>query len=343
MYLGATSKIYARIQSNSWLTKDNRITLLRTNNTHQIFPNLVSFGTQMFHLKPPALFALLKFDWVVDLVDGEASNTTPHSLRETETVLNWMSMDQWRKTALYRWVWVWATSSLGYGRRRAWIVWRKSVNPCSQYLRKHPSRTIDGPTSQKLNAESAYDRRGRLAFKTKADMEQVRLMQATKQWLDIGSEELSMEMQVEEFKLLERLPKENKPIGLAAKLEYDRKRDAKPEHKSTKRKQLYQPLKPRLFYNNAKTNWLNRRACRCAKPQESRTSTCLINSLAEPWSWNCSFQTRYSLQSNGRGYQMENLGLAQQAELDTIANGQTVSDIKQTHQQTQAKTRRHTI
>ena len=39
-----------------------------------------------------------------------------------------------------------------------------------------------------------------------------------------------------------------------------------------------------------------------------------------------------------RTTQMENLGLARAAELDTIAHEQNVSDIKRTHQQTQAKT-----
>ena len=83
-------------------------------------------------------------------------------------------------------------------------------------------------------------------------MEQVRLAEATKQWLDIGSEEIAMEMEVQEFIHLAPRLKENR--HLSDWLPNLVRSPTTPPNSITKRTRLKLPSQPpaRLSYNSAK-------------------------------------------------------------------------------------------
>ena len=182
-------------------------------------------------------------------------------------------------------------------------------------------------------------------FKTKADMEQVRLeLQATKQWLDIGSEELSMEMQVEEF-IASRTAAEREQalVGLAAKLEFDRKRDAtKLENQEHQAEAALSAAEAAFVLQQRKDELAEQKSEHAgAQNLKSHERQHALDQLLAGLNHDAkiaTFKRDTAYNRMVRTTQMENLGLARAEELDTIAHEQTVSDIKRTHQQTQAKT-----
>ena len=182
-------------------------------------------------------------------------------------------------------------------------------------------------------------------FKTKADMEQVRLeLNATKQWLDIGAEEHEMEVAVQEF-IANRAETEREQslVALAAQLEFQRKQDAlQLEDKQ---------IKATNALSAAEANFLleqRRDALREQQDEHDGTQTLKANERQHALDQMLAglkqdqrieaFKRDTAYNRMVQAYQQEDLIKARQQELEGLEHQQTVADQKQVHAQNQATT-----
>ena len=227
----------------------------------------------------------------------------------------------------------------------------KVIGTLEQTLQERLSAAL---TSHEIERYTILDLRSKKEdwlFQTRADMEQVRLeLDATKQWLNIGSEELSMEMQVEEF-IASRTTAEREQalVGLAAKLEFDRRRSATNlVHQEHQAESSLSAAEAAFILQQRKDALTELQAEHVGEQNlKSRERQHALDHLLAGLNHDAriaNFKLDTAYNRMVKTTQMENLGLAREEELNTIAHQQKVSDIKQTHQQTQAKTTQdHTL